>query len=57
MQGDVNESVCLMTLTAVSRDVRHQDKVISVTGGVLAAGASCGLLGQLKEVGRTQRRG
>lgn len=49
---------CAWTLTAVSRDVRHQHKVVSVAGGVLAARASGRLLGQLQEVGRPQwRRG
>lgn len=48
---------CVVALTAVSRDVRHQDKVVSVTGRVLAAGASCRLFGQLQEVGRAEWRG
>lgn len=46
-----------MALTTVSRDVRHQDKVVSVTGRVLTAGASRRLFGQLQEVGWTKRRG
>lgn len=50
-------AVCVLPLTAVSRDVRHQDKVVSVTGRVLTAGAPCRLFGQLQEVGRTERRG
>lgn len=33
----------------------HQHKVIGVTGGVLAAGAAAGLLGQLQIVGRAER--
>lgn len=37
--------------------MRHQDKVVSVAGRVLTAGASCRLLGQLQEVGRTHGRG
>lgn len=43
-------------LTAFSRDVRHQHKIVCVAGGVLAAGASCRLFGQLQEVGRAKWR-
>ena len=44
-------------LTALCGQVGHQDEVVGVTGGVLAAGAAHRLLRQLQVVGWTQRGG